>query len=265
MKSPATIVLPLILLLGLSGCKGPPPVRQPTFIDLTHPFDEQTIFWPTEEGFALERAFHGITPGGYFYAANRFRMAEHGGTHLDAPIHFFKDGETVDEIPLERLIGPGVVVGVRAQCRKNPDYQIGIDDFREWEDRFRSRLDDVILLLETGFGDYWPDRARYLGTEETGPAALPKLHFPGLHPEAAQWLVDHRSVKAIGLDTASIDHGQSKDFKAHIILAEQGIPIFENVARIGELPPKGFTILALPMKIKGGSGGPLRILARLEP
>lgn len=123
----------------------------------------------------------------------------------------------------------------------------------------------MIVLLETGFGDVWPDRARYLGTEETGPAALPKLHFPGLHPQAAQWLVDHRRIRAIGLDTASIDPGQSKDFKTHIILAEQGIPIFENVARIGELPPKGFTILALPMKIKGGSGGPLRILARLDP
>ena len=120
----------------------------------------------------------------------------------------------------------------------------------------RLRLEDVIVLLQTGFGDYWPDRARYLGTEETGPAALPKLHFPGLHPEAARWLVDHRRIRAIGLDTASIDYGQSKDFKTHVILAEQGIPIFENVARIGELPPKGFTIVALPMKIKGGSGGP---------
>ena len=179
MMSPAKILLPLILLLGLSGCKGPPPVGQPSFIDLTHPFDEQTIFWPTEEGFALERAFHGITPGGYFYSANRFRMAEHGGTHLDAPIHFFKDGETVDEIPLERLIAPGVVVDIRAQCRQNRDYQIGIDDFREWEERFRSRLDEVILLLETGFGDYWPDRAHYLGTEETGPSSVTQATLPG--------------------------------------------------------------------------------------
>ena len=99
-----------------------------------------------------------------------------------------------------------------------------------------------------------PDPRRY--PSFTSRASIPRLH---------RWLVDHRTVKAIGLDTASIDHGQSKDFKAHIILAEQGIPIFENVARIGELPPKGFTIVALPMKIKGGSGGPLRILARLDP
>lgn len=265
MKSLATIVLPSILFWGLSGCAGPPPVDRPTYIDLTHPFDEHTIFWPTEEGFSLERAFHGITPGGYFYSANRFRTAEHGGTHLDAPIHFFEGKETVDEIPLERLIAPGVVIDVRAQCRQNPDYQVGTDDFREWEKRYGSRLEEVIVLLETGFGDYWPDRTRYLGTEETGPAALPKLHFPGLHPEAARWLADHRRIRAIGLDTASIDHGQSKDFETHVILAEHSIPIFENVARIGELPPKDFTIVALPMKIKGGSGGPLRILARLDP
>ncbi len=262
---PAKIAGLFILLLSLSGCKSRPAVQQPTLIDLTHPFDEQTIFWPTEEGFSLERVSRGITPRGYFYSANRFHMAEHGGTHLDAPIHFYRNKETVDGISLERLIGPGVVIDVRSQCRQNPDYQIGIDDFQAWEKRFRSRLDDVIILLDTGFGRYWPDRARYLGTEETGPAALAKLHFPGLHPKAARWLVEHRSIKAIGLDTASIDYGQSKEFKAHVTLAKHSIPIFENVARISELPPRDFTIVALPMKIKDGSGGPLRIVAWLDP
>ena len=117
------------------------------------------------------------------------------------------------------------------------------------------------MLLRTGFGKHWPNRLKYLGTDEKGPEAVPKLHFPGLHPDAAKWLVENRSIKAIGLDTPSIDFGQSSDFMSHVILYEKNIPAFENVANLDQLPEKDFTIIALPMKIEGGSGGPLRIIA----
>ncbi|MCM3900094.1 MAG: cyclase family protein, partial [Pyrinomonadaceae bacterium] len=104
----------------------------------------------------------------------------------------------------------------------------------------------------------------YLGTEERGAEAVAKLHFPGLHPDAARWLAANRSIKAIGLDTASIDFGQSTLFESHRILFDKNIPAFENVANLDRLPPKGFSVIALPMKIKGGSGGPLRIVAILN-
>ncbi|HEX4899203.1 MAG TPA: cyclase family protein, partial [Pyrinomonadaceae bacterium] len=96
-------------------------------------------------------------------------------------------------------------------------------------------------------------------------AAVAKLHFPGLHPDTARWLVTNRSIKAIGLDTASIDFGQSIKFESHQILFEKDIPAFENVANLDKLPARGFSVVALPMKIKGGSGGPLRIIALLNP
>ncbi len=231
------------------------------FIDLTHPFDERTIYWPTEKGFQLLRGSAGITEKGYYYAANRFQAGEHGGTHIDAPIHFFADRDTVDRIPLERLIAAAAVIDVTKQCATDRDYQIGIDDLRGWEESQNRQLMDVIVLLHTGWSKRWPDRVKYLGTADTGEPAVSELHFPGLDPNAAHWLVEHRSVKAVGIDTASIDFGQSTHFQTHVTLFEYNVPAFENVTNLDQLPASGCTVIALPMKIGGGSGGPLRIVA----
>jgi kynurenine formamidase len=233
------------------------------FVDLTHPFDEQTIFWPTERGFRLEKGPAGVTSKGYYYAANRFTSAEHGGTHLDAPVHFHKDGRTVDQLPLKQLIGAAVVIDASDRCAGDPDYEVGIADFRRWEEKHRRQLAGQIVLLRTGFGSRWPNRKEYLGTDETGPEAVAKLRFPGLAPEAARWLVEQRSIKAVGIDTASIDRGRSKQFGSHVKLFEHNVPAFENVANLERLPDEGFTVIALPMKIAGGTGAPLRIVAVL--
>jgi kynurenine formamidase len=236
-------------------------LAQARWVDLTYSFDEQTIYWPTANGFELIRGHAGHTEAGYYYAANDFSAAEHGGTHLDSPIHFYETGVPVDEIPLRRLIGEGVVVDVSEHCAADPDYQIGVDDLRGWEEKQGSMLTDTLVLLRTGWGDRWPERERYLGTAEFGDEAVAKLHFPGLHPDAARWLAEERAVRAVGIDTASIDHGQSKLFASHVALFEHDIPVFENVASLDALPDRGFTVVALPMKIRGGSGGPLRIVA----
>jgi len=233
-------------------------------VDLTYPFDERTIYWPTEKGFQLHRGKAGVTDRGYYYAANRFSAPEHGGTHIDAPIHFYKGRKTVDEIPLARLIGRGVVIDVTERCAADPDYQVRVDDLRSWETRHKRPLADVIVLLRTGYGKHWPDRKRYLGTDAVGPEALGKLHFPGLDPQAARWLVEHRRVKAVGIDTASIDYGQSDRFGSHVTLFEHNVPALENVAELHRLPEQGFTVIALPMKIASGSGGPTRIIAILD-
>ncbi len=230
-------------------------------IDLSHAFDASSVYWPTAAPFKLETDFEGVTDKGYFYSAYRYSAAEHGGTHLDSPIHFAKGRHTVDQIPLEQLIGAAVVVDVTKQVAGNPDYQVTVADFQNWE-RTNGRIaTGTIVLLRTGFGKHYPDRKKYLGTDERGADAVPKLHFPGLDPEAARWLTQNRSIKAIGLDTASIDYGQSTLFESHRILFDKNIPAFENVANLDQLPLKDFSVIALPMKIKGGSGGPLRIVA----
>ena len=255
------VFVTLLLLVFL--CSPPPQRPVKRVIDLSYPFDATTVYWPTAEPFQLETDFEGTTEQGYFYSAYRYRAAEHGGTHLDAPVHFAKGRLTVDQIPLEQLMGPGVLIDVTRQCAANADYLVSVSDIQNWEKRNGRIPAGSILLLRTGFGKYYPDRKKYLGTDERGAAAVPKLHFPGLDPKAATWLTQNRSIKAIGLDTASIDFGQSTLFESHRILFDKNIPAFENVANLDQLPVKGFSIVALPMKIKGGSGGPLRIVATL--
>jgi kynurenine formamidase len=230
-------------------------------IDLSYPFDSQTVYWPTAESFRLEKDFEGITEKGYYYSAYKYSASEHGGTHIDAPVHFAKGRNTVDEIPLKQLMGPGIVVDVTKQCENNRDYQVTAGDFQNWEGQHGRIVSGTIILLRTGFGKFYPDRKRYLGTDERGAAAVANLHFPGLHPDAARWLAQNRRIKAIGLDTASIDYGQSTLFESHRTLFDKNISALENVANLDKLPVKGFSVIALPMKIKGGSGGPLRIIA----
>ena len=232
-------------------------------VDLTYAFGADTVYWPTAEQFKLETDFEGMTDKGYFYSAYRYSAAEHGGTHLDSPVHFAKGHYTIDQIPLEQLMGAAIVIDVTAQCAKNPDYLVSVADIENWE-KVNGRIPPgTIVFLRTGYGKFYPDKKKYLGTDERGAEAVAKLHFPGLDPAAARWITQNRSIKAVGLDTASIDYGQSALFETHRTLFEKNIPAFENVANLDQLPVKGFSVIALPMKIKGGSGGPLRIVAIL--
>jgi kynurenine formamidase len=257
------LVLTLLYFSSLSSAQNDK-YSSDKIVDLTYTFDSLTIFWPTEKGFQLEEGFKGMTEKGYFYSANKFCTAEHGGTHMDAPIHFFKGRNSVDEVPLEQLIGQGIVVDVSDKCMENRDYRVMIEDFINWEKENDEIPGSSIILLKTGFGKFWPDRIKYMGTDERGEEAVAKLHFPGLHQDAAEWLVTERNIKAVGIESPSIDYGQSKLFETHVLLAENNVPILENVANLEELPVRGFTVFALPMKIKGGSGGPARIIAILN-
>ena len=254
-----------------AACASPPPSPLPptpppafpdgALIDLSHAYDATTIFWPTSDPFRLEKTFDGVTPGGYYYASNNLFTAEHGGTHLDAPVHFSRGAQTVDRIPLDRFFGPAIVVDVVERSEQNPDYQVTVDDLLRAEREQGPIPTDAILLIRTGFSRRWPDAARYLGTAERGPEAVGKLHFPGLHPDAARWLTANRPLHAVGIDTASIDYGQSTQFESHRALFERGVPAFENLTALDELPLRGAHVVALPMKVGGGSGAPLRAVA----
>jgi len=254
---------------ALAACTPTPPQPDPSvvfdgtagrWVDLTHPFSASTIYWPTDTlGFRHEQLAYGPTEGGWFYSSYSFSSAEHGGTHFDAPIHFAEGKLAADRIPLDALIGPAAVVDVSA--RAHPDYLVTVEDLTGWEAAHGALPEGGILLVRTGWSDRYADRAAYLGTSLTGPAAVAELHFPGISPEAAQWLVDNRGIVAVGIDTPSIDYGQSKDFRTHVILYADNVVGFENVADLQLLPAAGAFVVALPMKIEGGSGGPLRIVA----
>jgi kynurenine formamidase len=249
------------LLMSLAGAGAADDGR---WIDLTYPLGADSVFWPTAAPFELTTDAEGMTEAGYYYSAYSFSTAEHGGTHIDAPVHFAEGRQSVDQIPLSRLIGDAVVIDVSARALGDRDYQVGVSDVTAWESEHGRLADGSIVLLRTGYGRFWPDPLKYLGTAERGEAGVAALHFPGLHPNAARWLVNERRIKAIGIDTASIDYGQSQTFGSHVTLMSANIPAFENVAHLDRLPATGAFVVALPVKIEGGSGGPLRIIARLE-
>lgn len=254
--------LVVVVLLAACGRAPAPAARFPAggrLVDLTHPFDAATIYWPTApSGFVLERMFQGMTPGGFFYAANKMSAPEHGGTHMDAPVHFAERGAASERVGLERLVAPAVVIDMRAAAARDPDALLEA----RWLERFEAEHGRIergtIVLVRTGWADRWPDRKRYMGDDTPGDAS--HLHFPGLSRGAAELLVA-RQVAAVGIDTASIDHGPSTDFIAHRVLMGADIPAFENVASLEGIPARGAVVIALPMKIRGGSGGPLRIVA----
>jgi kynurenine formamidase len=231
-------------------------------VDLSHAYGPNTVYWPTSPTkFKLEKLASGVTEGGYFYAANTLCTPEHGGTHLDAPKHFFENGWTTDQIPLDRLFAAAVVIDVTARAAADRDYRLTRDDVLAFEKAHGTIERGTIVLLRTGWSRHWPNAKAYLGDNTPGDAS--RLSFPSYGVDAARLLVEERSVAAIGVDTASIDYGRSKDFQVHRIAAAHNVPGLENLTNLDRLPPRGATVMALPMKIEGGSGGPLRAVAIL--
>ena len=229
-------------------------------VDLSHAYGTNTLYWPTSTSkFTLNREASGRTAGGYFYAANSLSTPEHGGTHLDAPHHFSESGRTTDELPLEQLVAPAIVIDVSAQAAKDRDYRLTRDDVLQFEKQHGRLARGTIVLLRTGWSRHWPDAKAYLGDDTPGDAS--KLSFPSYGVEAARLLVEERGVAALGIDTASIDYGRSTDFQVHRVAAAANVPGFENLTNLDRLPPRGAVVVALPMKIEGGSGGPLRAVA----
>jgi kynurenine formamidase len=227
------------------------------FVDLTHAFDTTTIYWPGSPGrFRLDTLAWGDTPGGWFYSAFTLSTPEHGGTHLDAPIHFAAGGHTADQVPLERLIAPAAVIDISERAAADPDYRLSAADVMAWESEHGVIARGTAVLLRTGWSRRWPDRAAYLGDDTPGDAS--NLHFPGYGEDAARLLVEQREVGALGADVASIDHGASTDFIVHQVAMARNVPGLENLTALEQLPATGAWIIALPMKITGGSGGPLR-------
>lgn len=233
------------------------------FVDLTWPFDDKTLYWPTSPtAFEMKQLSYGPTPGGWFYSANTICTPEHGGTHLDAPIHFGEGRNTADQIPLQQLIAPAVVIDIASKTANDADYRLTADDVRAWEASHGPIAAGTIVLLHTGWGKRYPDRKQYFGDDT--PGVVDNLHFPSYGEDAARLLVNERHVAAIGVDTASIDFGQSKNFIVHQVANGANVPGFENIANLEKVPTRGAWILALPMKIAKGSGGPLRMVAAVK-
>jgi kynurenine formamidase len=229
-------------------------------IDLSHAYGDDTLYWPTSPSkFEREVLHEGMTEGGFFYAANSVCTPEHGGTHLDAPHHFDEAGITTERIPLENLVAPAVVIPIAERAERDRNYRLTAEDVLAFESAHGEIPAGAIVLLHTGWSRFWPDALGYLGDDTPGDAS--KLEFPSYGAEAARLLVEERRVALLGVDTASIDYGRSTDFVVHRIAAARNVGGLENLTALDRLPATGAVVLALPMKIDGGSGGPVRVVA----
>lgn len=261
----------LVSLISLLGCAGGGSAPEPAtpfsladaeWIDLSHTYDKETIFWPTGRPFEHVETSWGETDGGYFYSSFDLIVSEHTGTHLDSPIHFAEGKRSVDQLAIDDLVGAAAVVDVTAKAAADADYLVSPDDVTAFEAAHGPLGEGDIVLFRTDWSTRWPDKKAYMGDDTPGRAD--NLHFPGIHPDTARLLVE-RKVKVIGIDTASIDNGPSTDFMTHRILFEAEIPALENLTSLARLPPRGAWLVAMPMKIGGGSGGPCRVAALLLP
>jgi kynurenine formamidase len=259
---PAIFILIMIVcmaeipLLG-GGMKG-------KILDMTYSFGGDSIYWPTGKSFKSEKTFWGTNDRGWWYASNNYGANEHGGTHVDAPIHFAKGGRTIDRIPLQEWIGPAVKIDVTRQCANNHDYLLKVEDIKNFEKKYGEIPAGAWVIMYTGIGTrFYPDKQKVLGTEVTGAEAVKYLSFPGFSLESVKFLLKERDVKGIALDTPSIDYGKSKDFLVHREWLGADKLAIENIANLDKLPPTGAILYPIPMLIKNGTGAPARIFAIL--
>lgn len=255
--------------LALAACAPGPAEKAPAdqapafdlsryeLVDLTHAFSEDTVYWPTAPSrFEKTTLAEGAREDGMFYSAFAISTPEHGGTHMDAPYHFDREGDYAADVPLKRLVAPAVVIDVADKAAADPLYRLTPEDVAAFEAEHGKIAPGTIVLLRTDWSQYWPDAEAYLGGTDAE-----DLAFPSYGPEAARLLVEERDVAALGLDTGSTDYGPSQDFPVHRIMGAANVPGFENLTNLDRLPATGAIVVALPMKIAGGSGGPLRAVA----
>jgi kynurenine formamidase len=257
-KNGIVILMACILLTTFLSSQ----VNNRRLLDMTYPYDENTIYWPTAKPYHMEKVSWQIAEGGWWYASNEFSASEHGGTHADAPIHFAENGRTIDQIPLEEWIGPAVKIDVTKNCDKNRDYLLRVDEIKSWEKRFGRIPEGAWVIMYTGIGTrYYPDKKKVLGTDKKGDAAIAELSFPGFSVESVKFLLDNRNITGIAIDTPSIDYGKSKDFMVHRVLFASDKLALENIANLDKLPSSGATLFVIPMLIKQGTGSPARVFA----
>src|SRR5216684_5931929 len=222
-------------------------------LDLSYAINDRLVAWPGDEKVFEAKVNATIEKNGYF--TRSFWMLEHYGTHLDAPAHFPPGKTTVDQIPSKQLFGPAVVVDVRAEGAKDADYQLPGARVEEWEKVHGKIAEGSIVLLRTGWASRWPDARKYRNQDAQG-----RMHFPGFTTEAVKLLIQ-RKVSGIGCDTMSADYGASQDFAVHHLALGAGLYHLENLADLSEVPEAGAFLVVAPIKLEGGSGGPVRVFA----
>jgi kynurenine formamidase len=224
-------------------------------VDMTYTVNAKLPSWPGDDRVFETQVVATPEKDGYF--ARSFWTLEHYGTHMDAPAHFAPGRATLDQIPVTHFFGPAVVIDVRKQVNQNSDYRLTADRVKQWEAENGRIPGGAIVLSRTGWASRWPNQKLYRTTDTSG-----VMHFPGYSVESANDLISRVAV-GLGIDTLRIDYGPSKSFEVHHLDLAQGLYNLENLANLDRLPSTGAFLIAAPMKLEGGSGGPVRVFAIL--
>jgi kynurenine formamidase len=234
-----------------------------TYLDMSYQYDDNTMNFPAKSHpkTTLELLFKGNMPSGTWVQSYKICSAEHGGTHIDAPSHFREDAWQLHQIPFESLVhAPAVVINITARADLDPNSAVETRDLLDWEREYGRIPEGAVVFMLSGWGRYWGNETAYLGNDRKDPTALAS---PGFSEEAAKFLVE-RKIAGVAVDTVSLDTGDSKTYPAHEVLADANKYGIENTANIDKLPPSGAIVSILPIKIQGGTGGPVRIVAEFN-
>jgi len=279
---PKLSLLPLVIIGSFSQLV-PPSTGSPNptkFIDLTYAFNNETVLWPGKE-IKIFLETEGYTSTGVWVASRGFCTSEHSSTHIDSPYHFNEHGKKLHEIPLENMIDvPGIMIDIYDKVHQYKDgeltvienYALTQQDVLEWEAKHGKISQGSVILLRTGWNSRWGNRNLYRGVKDEdesnsidSESDQPiEMNFPSFDVTAAQFLATERQVLGVGVDTLSVDTGNSKEFLAHRLFSSRNIYMLENVANLQVLPAKGFNLWIVPFKIDFGTGAPTRILAKLN-
>ncbi len=224
-------------------------------VDLAYALNDRLPKWPGDTRVFEAHTHATVEKNGYF--TRDFWMLEHYATHMDAPAHFPPGRETVDQLSPERLFGPAVVIDVAENVKDDVDYRLTVKRIERWERQHGRIPKNAIVLLRTGWSKRWPDEERYRNMGRGG-----NMRFPGYSVEAVKLLIE-RKVSGLGIDTMSVDYGRSKDFEVHKLSHGAGLYHLENLADLSDLPESGAYLVVAPIKLEGGSGGPVRVFALL--
>lgn len=224
-------------------------------VDLTHPINGKVPTFSPDESDDYKVQVAGTIEKNHYFA-RKISLPEHYGTHIDAPAHFAKGLWTVDQIPPERLIAPMVVLDISNKTKANADYQLSIKDIADWEQVHGQIPGNAVVMLNTGWASHWNSAKDFRNADAQG-----VMHFPGYSVDAAEFLTEARAVLGLGIDTLSVDYGPATDFPVHRFTMSRSVYHLEDVANLDLVPATGSTVVVAPIKLEGGSGGPVRILA----
>lgn len=222
-------------------------------IDLTHKIDPDIPLWPGDPVVELETIADFSTSG---YYLRRFSMGEHSGTHLNSPKSFYQDGMGIDDYSPESCILSAVVINIREKASQNPDAILTVNDIKDWEEQHDIIPANSMILLYTGWQEKWHNPIDFLNIDTEG-----KLHFPGFGSEATQFLIEQRHIMGVGIDTHGVDPGFDHSFNTNKMILKNNGFVLENLTQLDQLPATGITLMIGILKLTGGSGAPVSVLA----